>query len=221
MSWESSIEYERVINQYVRAELGGTASASLIVRSYNFAEIEALQEAGRWDEAAALLSTDARKLQDAGADLLVLCTNTMHKMADRIEEAIDIPFVHIADATGQAITQDGYRSVALLGTRFTMEADFYAGRLRDRYGLHVIVPQADDRITVHNVIYDELVRGIVREESRASYLAIIDRLIASGAQAVIAGCTEIELLVKPDHVTVPYYPTTRIHAETAARLALE
>lgn len=221
MSWESSIEYERVINQYVRAELGGAASASLLVRSYNFAEIEALQEAGRWDEAAALLSADAKKLQDAGADILVLCTNTMHKLADRIEEAIDIPFVHIADATGQAITQDGYRSVALLGTRFTMEADFYAGRLRDRYGLHVIVPQADDRITVHNVIYDELVRGIVREESRASYLAIIDRLIASGAQAVIAGCTEIELLVKPDHVTVPYYPTTRIHAETAARLALE
>ena len=132
MSWESSIEYERLINEYVRLELGGLASASLIIRSYNFAQIEALQGAAKWDEAAVLLSADARKLQEAGADLLVLCTNTMHKLADHVEAAIDIPFVHIADATGQAITRDGYRSVALLGTRFTMEADFYAGRLRDR-----------------------------------------------------------------------------------------
>ncbi len=221
MSWESSIEYERLINEYVRLELGGLASASLIIRSYNFAQIEALQGAAKWDEAAVLLSADARKLQEAGADLLVLCTNTMHKLADQVEAAIDIPFVHIADATGQAIARDGYRSVALLGTRFTMEADFYAGRLRDRYGIGVMIPNADDRTIVHDVIYGELVRGIFREESRVRYLEIIDRLIASGAQAVIAGCTEIELLVESDHVAVPYYPTTRIHAETAARLALE
>ena len=220
MSWESSIEYERLINTEVRRRLGGTHSADLVIRSYDFAAIEALQEVGDWAGAAELLATDARHLQDAGAELILLCTNTMHLVAPAIEDAIDIPFLHLADAAARAVTEAGVGTVALLGTRYTMEHDFYRGRL-ETHGLEVLVPEEPDRTRVHDVIYNELVQGTIIEDSRADYLAIIDRLLERGAEGVIAGCTEIELLVGPDDVTCPYFPTTHLHAMTAVDLALE
>ena len=220
MSWESSIEYERLINEGVRERLGGVHSADLVVRSYDFARIEALQAVGDWDGAGTLLAADARRLQDAGAELIVLCTNTMHRVADAIEAAIDVPFLHLADATADAVVAAGVGEVALLGTRYTMELDFYRDRL-ERRGLTVVVPDEPDRTTIHDVIYDELVRGVARPESKAAYLAVIDRLLDRGATGVIAGCTEIELLVGPGDVRVPYFPTTRLHAEAAIGAALE
>ena len=219
MSWESSIEYERIINTEVRRALGGVHSASLLLRSYDFAHIERFQADGDWDGAGELLAADARHLQDAGAQLIVLCTNTMHRCADAIEAAIEVPFLHLADATAAAVTEAGVSEVALLGTRYTMEADFYRARL-ERHGLQVVVPQEPDRSLVHDVIYDELVQGVVSPESRSAYLDVIGRLVERGAQGVIAGCTEIELLVGPDDVDVPYFPTTALHAAAAARWAL-
>lgn len=226
MSWESSVEYERLINQGVRAALGGTHSADLIIRSYDFARIEALQAADAWDDAGELLAHDARRLQDAGADLILLCTNTMHRVAPAIEAAISVPFLHLADTTARAVVAAGVDTVALLGTRYTMEEDFYRGRL-EAHGLTVRIPDGPDRDTIHAVIYEELVRGIVDPESKAAYLDIIMRLVDDGAQGVIAGCTEIELLVGPDDVTdvdgapLPYFPTTRLHAEAAVAMALD
>ncbi len=219
MSWESSIEYERIINTEVRRRLGGVHSADLIVRSYDFAVIEAMQEAGDWVGAGELLAADARRLQEAGADLILLCTNTMHLLAPAIEAAIDVPFLHLADATAEAVKEAGITTVALLGTRFTMEMDFYRGRL-EAHGLRVLIPGEADRRVVNDVIYDELVQGRVLAESRRRYLAIIDRLIAAGAHGVIAGCTEIELLVTADDVAIPYFPTTRLHALAAVDAAL-
>ena len=219
MSWESSIEYERIINEGVRARLGGTHSADLIIRSYDFAMIEALQAAGDWQAAGDLLAGDARALQEVGADVIVLCTNTMHRVADRIEAVVDVEFVHLADATAQAVIAAGLERVALLGTRYTMEQDFYRGRL-ERHGLDVIVPHEPGRTTVHDVIYDELVRGVIDPDSKLRYLDVIEALIGRGAGGVIAGCTEIELLVGPDDVSVPYFPTTRLHAEAAIEAAL-
>lgn len=219
MSWESSIEYERLINTEVRRRLGGTHSADLIIRSYDFATIEELQERGDWDGAGALLAADAVHLQRAGADMVLLCTNTMHLVAPAIEAAIDVPFVHLADATAAAVLADGVSTVALLGTRYTMEHDFYRGRL-EAAGLQVMVPDEPDRTRVHDIIFDELVRGVVTGSSRSEYLDVIDRLRESGAEGVIAGCTEIELLVGPEHVDCPYFPTTRLHAMTAVDLAL-
>ncbi len=219
MSWESSIEYERMINEGVRARLGGVHSADLVVRSYDFARIEALQADGRWDLAGDILAGDAVKLQQAGAEIIVLCTNTMHLVADRIERAIDVEFLHLADATAAAVVAAGVERVALLGTRYTMERDFYRTRL-ERHGLTVVVPDEPDRTTVHDVIYDELVRGLVSAGSKRRYLDVIDRLVARGAMGVIAGCTEIELLVAADDVAVPYFPTTRLHAEAAVVAAL-
>jgi aspartate racemase len=220
MSWESSIEYERIINQGVRARLGGTHSADLVVRSYDFASIEALQEAGDWAGAGALLAADAALLERCGAELILLCTNTMHVVADAIEAALDhARFVHLADATGHAVVAAGVGTVALLGTRYTMEQDFYRHRL-ERMGLEVVVPDDAGRTLVHDVIYDELVRGVIRPESRAAYVEVIAELVASGATGVIAGCTEIELLVGPDDVDAVWFPTTRIHAEAAVELAL-
>jgi aspartate racemase len=219
MSWESSIEYERMINEGVRARLGGTHSADLVIRSYDFAVIEALQEADDWEAAGALLAADARRLQDSGAEIIVLCTNTMHAVAAAIEAAIDVEFLHLADTTAAAVLEAGVSTVALLGTRYTMERDFYRGRLA-RHGLAVIVPDEPDRTTVHDVIYDELVRGIVSAASRRAYLDIIHRMVARGATGVIAGCTEIELLVGPDDVDVAYFPTTRLHAAAAVAAAL-
>jgi aspartate racemase len=220
MSWESSIEYERMINEGVRGRLGGVHSADLVVRSYDFARIEALQAAGDWDAAGELLAGDARILERAGAEIVLLCTNTMHLVADRIEAALDTAaFLHLADASAAAAVGAGVERVALLGTRFTMELDFYRARL-ERHGLAVRVPDESDRTTVHDVIYDELVRGVVREESRDRYRDVVDRLVERGAGGVIAGCTEIELLLGPDDVPVPYFPTTRLHADAAVAAAL-
>lgn len=219
MSWESSIEYERIINTAVRTALGGTHSADLIVRSYDFGAIEALQAEGRWDDAGSLLAGDAVALVRAGAECIVLCTNTMHVVADQIEAAIDVPFLHLADATATSVIEAQVSTVALLGTRYTMEQDFYRARLAS-HGLTVLVPDEPDRTTVHDVIYDELVRGVVSPKSKAAYLDVIGRLIERGATGVIAGCTEIELLVAPDDVSVRYFPTARLHAEAAAAWSL-
>jgi aspartate racemase len=221
MSWESSIEYERIINEEVRLRLGGNHSADLLIRSYDFAEIERLQQAGDWAAAGARLGADARRLQDVGAELIVLCTNTMHRVADAIEDAISVPFLHLADTTALAIKRSGIDRVALLGTRYTMEQDFYRGRLQRRHGINVMVPGESDRAVIHDIIYRELVRGIVRDDSRRAYLDIIDRLTADGAQGVVAGCTEIELLVTADYVDCPYFPTTHLHAQAAVDAALD
>ena len=219
MSWESSIEYERIINTEVRRRLGGTHSADLIIRSYDFHRIEALQEAGDWDGAGALLAADAVALQAAGAELILLCTNTMHLVAPAIEAAIDVPFLHLADATADAVLAAGVQRVALLGTRYTMEEAFYRDRLVAR-GLDVRIPDEPDRTAIHDIIFAELVQGRIRAESKAAYLAAIGRLIQSGAQGVIAGCTEIELLVQADDLDVPYFPTARLHALAAVDAAL-
>lgn len=219
MSWESSIEYERTINRLVRSRLGGTASADLIIRSYNFAQIEDLQAAGDWTGAGALLGADARHLQNAGADVIVLCTNTMHRVAGAIEAAISIPFLHLADATADAVKLQGLDRVALLGTRYTMEQDFYRGRL-ESHGLQVLIPDEPDRTMIHDVIYDELVQGRIVADSEERYLAAIDTLLQRGAEGVIAGCTEIELLVGAEDLSCPWFPTAEIHAEAAAEYAL-
>jgi aspartate racemase len=219
MSWESSIEYERIINEEVRARLGGVHSADLIVRSYDFAEIEALQNRGDWDAAAALLAADARRLEAAGADVVLLCTNTMHKVADAIESAIGVPFLHLADATAAAVKAAEVSHVGLLGTKYTMEQDFYRSRL-ERHGLDVLIPDEADRTVVHDIIYSELVRGVVTTASRATYLGVIGRLRERGATGIIAGCTEIELLVTAGDLECPYFPTTRLHAVGAADFAL-
>lgn len=219
MSWESSIEYERIINTETRRRLGGTHSADLIVRSYDFAAIEALQEADDWAGAGALLSADARRLQDAGAEIIVLCTNTMHRVADAIEAAIDVHFLHLADATAVAVQAAGVEAVALLGTRYTMEQAFYRDRLA-AHGLDVRIPTESGRATVHDVIYDELVRGVVRDESKVAYLDVIAELVDDGARGVIAGCTEIELLVGAADLSVPYFPTAELHALAAVDAAL-
>jgi len=219
MSWESSIEYERTINLETRRRLGGTHSAELLIRSYDFAAIERLQEGGDWNAAGALLAADAGALQDAGADVILLCTNTMHTVAPAIEAAIEVPFLHIADTTADAVTAAGLGRVALLGTRYTMEQDFYRGRLESR-GIEVIVPDEPDRTTVHDVIYDELVQGEIFPASKAEYLAIIGRLLDRGAEGVIAGCTEIELLVTAADLNRPYFPTARLHALAAVDWAL-
>ena len=219
MSWESSVEYERLLNRAVRDRLGGAHSADLVVRSYDFARIEALQAAGDWDAAGRLLADDARRLVDAGAELVLLCTNTMHVVADRIEAAIDVPFLHLADATAAAAVAAGVERPAVLGTRYTMEGAFYLDRLR-RHGLAPLVPDEPDRTLVHDVIYDELVRGVVDDRSRRAYLGVIDRLVDRGADGVVAGCTEIELLVGPDDVGVAFLPTMRLHVEAAVEAAL-
>ncbi len=220
MSWESSAEYYRIINREVAARLGGLHSARCVLLSVDFAEIEALQSAGNWDEAGRRLAEEARRLQAAGADLLVLCTNTMHRVADAVEAAIDVPLLHLADATAARIRERGLQRVGLLGTRFTMEQDFYKGRLAERHGLEVLTPGPEDRARVHRVIYDELVRGIVEKESRADYRRILHGLADRGAEGIILGCTEIPLLVRTEDSPVPLFDTTRIHAEEAVRRSL-
>ena len=219
MSWESSVEYERIINEAVRERLGGTHSADLIIRSYDFAAIEALQEAGDWERAGELLASDARVLEEAGAELLVLCTNTMHKLADRISEAVSIPFLHIADATHDAISRSDVDTVALLGTSYTMEQPFYRDRI-EALGTKVLIPDEPDRSMIHDVIFEELVRGVVSPQSKAAHLDAVERLIEQGAQGVIAGCTEIEMLIGPDDVDVPFFATASIHALAAVEASL-
>jgi aspartate racemase len=215
MSWESSAEYYRIINQLVRTQLGGLHSARCLMWSFDFHEIEALQHAGRWDEATPLLIEAARTLERGGADFFLLCTNTMHRMADAVSAAVRIPLLHIADATAERIRAQGINVVGLLGTAFTMEQDFYKGRLASRFGLKVLIPEAQDRALVHRIIYDELVQGRIEPNSRAAYRTAIGRLVERGAQAVILGCTEIMLLVKPEDSAVPLFDTTQIHAEAA------
>ena len=219
MSWESSVEYERLINEEVRRRLGGVASADLIIRSYNFADIETLQLADAWEEAGALLAEDAARLEAAGAEVIVLCTNTMHKVAAAIEAATSAEFLHIADVVGRAIERSGISTVALLGTRYTMEQPFYRDRLEAR-GISVLIPDEPDRTLVHDVIFDELVRGEIVPESRAAYLATIATLRSNGAAGVVAGCTEIELLVTPGDVAIPFFPSTALHATAAVDAAL-
>lgn len=220
MSWESSIEYERIINQLIRERVGGVASADLLIRSFNFADIEALQQAGRWEDAGQLLAQAASNLADGGADAIVMCTNTMHRLADAVQAAVNVPLIHIADATAAAVQAAGAEVVALLGTRYTMEQEFYVGRLRDMHGLQVLVPAEPDRTTVHDVIYQELVRGVISPLSKARYLDVVDRLLARGAQGVIAGCTEIELLIGQEDLQVPLFPSAYLHAVAAVDFAL-
>ena len=220
MSWESTLVYYRIVNETVRERLGGLHSARLLLYSVDFQEIEVLQRTGRWDVAGQRLADAARSLAGAGADFLVLCTNTMHKVAPAIEAATSLPLLHIADATAAAILAQGHRKVGVLGTRFTMEQALYRERLTGRHGLEVLVPDEDDRATVDRVIFDELCRGEVLEASRAQYRRIIAALAARGAQAIILGCTEIPLLVGADDSPVPLFDTTAIHARLAAEHAL-
>ncbi len=221
MSWESTIEYYRVINETVKEKMGGLHSAKCILYSVDFAEIEKLQHENRWDQAARLLVQASRSLEIAGADCLVLCTNTMHKLAPEIQQQLSIPLLHIADPTAQKVRSAGLRKVALLGTRFTMEEDFYRGRLERPHGLEVLIPSEADRQIVHRVIYDELCMGIIAAASARHYAQIIGRLIDAGAEGVILGCTEIGLLVKQADYGLPLFDTTRIHAEAAVDFALE
>jgi len=220
MSWESSVEYYRIINEEVRRRLGGTHSAKSVMCSVDFHEIEEMQHRGEWDALSAAMVDGARQVEAGGADCLVICTNTMHKMAREVQSAIGIPLIHIADATATAVKAAGIDSVALLGTRFTMEGDFYRGRLSTQHGLDVRVPNDAEREVVHRVIYDELVQGIISADSRRSYIEIIDEMVAAGCGGIIAGCTEIELLVRPEDVSVPYFPTTKLHAVAAVDWAL-
>ncbi len=219
MSWESTALYYRLLNEEVRARLGGFHSARLVMASVDFAEVEAMQASGDWAAAGALLADEARALESAGAECLVLCTNTMHKVAGAIEGAVGIPLLHLADVTADAVRGAGMDRVALLGTRFTMEESFYADRLRT-HGIEVVVPQGEDLTLVHDVIYDELVLGVVRDESRAAYVDVVRRLVDRGAGGVVLGCTEIELLIGPDDVPVPVFATTRLHALAAVDFAL-
>ena len=220
MSWESTAEYYRLLNTLTRERLGGLHSAKCVLYSVDFADVERMQVEARWEDAAELLAHAARCVQAAGADFVLLCTNTMHKVADAIADAVDIPLLHIGDATADAVLAADVRTVGLLGTAFTMEQDFYRDRLKAA-GLNVIIPDASERELVHRVIYDELCLGVVRDESRAAYQKIIAGLVEAGAQGVILGCTEIELLVGPADSPVPTFPTTRLHAEAAVRAALE
>ena len=219
MSWESTAEYYRILNRLVADRLGGLHSAEVLMYSVDFAVVEQMQVAGDWDGAGKLLAEAAQSLERAGADLLVLCTNTMHKVADQIQDAVAIPLLHLGDTTAAAVRAAGLDTVGLLGTAFTMEQDFYRERLASQ-GLTVLVPEADDRAEVHRVIYDELCRGVVSGPSRRMYQDVIDRLVARGAQGVILGCTEIELLIGAQDSPVPVFPTTRIHAEAAVERAL-
>ena len=220
MSWESTADYYREINQGIKKALGGLHSAKLVLYSVDFETIEKLQHAGDWEGAGAILVKAAKRIETAGADFLLICTNTMHKLADQIEQAICIPLLHIADATAEELLKHGIQRVGLLGTAFTMEQDFYKGRLEQKYGLEVLVPEPSDRNIVHDVIYRELCLGEIVPESREQYLRIIDALAARGAQAVILGCTEIGLLVKQVDSSVMLFDTTLIHAKAAVERAI-
>ena len=221
MSWESSAEYYRLINEATRDRVGGLHSADCVLRSVDFADIEEMQSAGAWEQAGERLAADACSLVAAGAELLVLCTNTMHKVSGSIIAAIDIPFLHIADATADAIADAGISTVGLLATAYTMEQDFYVGRLRERQGLDVLVPNEKDRRLVHDVIYDELCVGIISDTSRSAYREVINDLVERGAHGVLLGCTEIGLLVAPRDADVPLFDTARLHAQRAVELALQ
>ncbi|ARJ42742.1 aspartate/glutamate racemase [Pantoea alhagi] len=220
MSWESTALYYKIINEGINAQLGGLHSARLVMYSVDFYEIEQLQAAGNWQEAGEKLAAAARALQAAGADFIVLCTNTMHKVAPAIASACDLPLLHIADATAEAIKTAGMGKIGLLGTRFTMEQAFYKQRLQNDYGIEVVIPDEAGRETVHQVIYQELCLGHINAASREKYRAVMEELVAQGAEAIIMGCTEITLLIDQQDATVPLFDTTQIHAEAAVALAL-
>jgi len=221
MSWESSAEYYRILNQTVRDRLGAAHSARILMWSLDFEPIEHLQHKGDWAALAEEMAAGARRLENGGADFLVLCTNTLHRLAGDITRAVSIPLLHIADPTGAAVVAAGVNRVGLLGTRFTMEQAFYKDRLKDSFGLEVLVPDEADRTVVHDIIYRELIAGVVSEASRQAYRAVIARLVEHGAEAIILGCTEIMLLVKPKDSTVPLFDTTTLHALAAVDRSLE
>jgi len=220
MSWESTAVYYTLINELVRERLGGLHSAQLLMWSFDFDEVERCQAEDRWDEATEMMVGAARRLEAGGADILVICTNTMHRMADEVEAATGLPLVHIADATAEAVKARGVGRVGLLGTAYTMEQDFYRGRLIDRHGLQVVIPEETDRRTVHDVIYDELCQGEVSRESRARYLEIVGRMRTHGAEGVILGCTEIGLLIGQNDLEIPVFDSTEVHAAAAVEAAL-
>lgn len=219
MSWESSALYYRALNEGVKRKLGGLHSAKIAMISLDFDEIAALQAAGDWARSAEILGAAGSRLKVAGADFLLIATNTMHIVATEVEAMAGLPVLHIADATGRRLKEHGISRVGLLGTAFTMEKDFYKGRLSSKHGLDLLVPEADDRADVHRIIYEELCKGSVKEQSRAIYLGVIERLVAAGAKAIILGCTEIGMLIEPQHTSLPLYDTTAIHAEAAVELA--
>jgi aspartate racemase len=221
MSWESTETYYRLLNEGVKARLGGLHSAKLVLYSVDFQEIDAMQRVGDWEGAGDLLAEAARRVEMAGADFLLICTNTMHRVAPEVERHITIPLLHIADATGEAVRDRGIGRVGLLGTRFTMEQDFYRGRLRERFGLDTLIPDATDRRRIHEVIFRELCLGRFDSDSRTDFCRIIEGLARRGAEAVILGCTEISLLVRPEDTPVPLLDTTRLHAEKAVAAALD
>lgn len=220
MSWESTTSYYQLINQSIKKKLGGLHSAKIILNSVDFAEIEYLQTEGKWDEAAAILIQAAQSVEKAGADFLLICTNTMHKVADQIEKSISIPLLHIADATGKTLIDKNIKTVGLLGTRFTMEQDFYKQRLQEKFGLEVLIPDEADRNEVHRIIYDELCLGIIKNTSKRHYLNIVSSLQEKGAEAIILGCTEISLLIQQGDTSITLYDTTAIHAENSVVTAL-
>ncbi len=220
MSWESTASYYRLINEAVKQNLGGLHSAKVILHSVDFAEIEILQHEGKWEEAAEILKVAAQGLEKAGVDFILICTNTMHLVAPQIQAAITVPLLHIADATAEEIKKEGIKKIGLLGTAFSMEHDFYKGRLINQYGLDVIIPNAQDRQVIHQIIYDELCLGNIADSSREEYLRIIDTLSEQGAEAIILGCTEIALLLKPEHTSIKLFDTTKIHALKAVEMAL-
>jgi aspartate racemase len=221
MSWESTVPYYRIINETVKEKLGGLHSAKLVLYSHDFEEIASLQRAGAWDEAGRRLGRTAQSLRTAGADFLVICTNTMHVVADAVEAAAGIPLCHIVEPTAHEIRRCGLTKIGLIGTRFTMDQDFYKQRLRERHDIDALVPEEADREIVHKVIFDELCRGIVRDESRREYRRIIQRLVDRGAQGIILGCTEISMLISPEDAPVPVFDTAALHARKAAELALD
>ena len=220
MSWESSIEYYRIINETVREKLGGLHSAKSIMYSVEFAEIESLQHQGRWEDAAQIMIMAAHSLENGGAEFALICTNTMHILYDEVQKCVHIPLLHIADATAEEIGSRSIQKVALLGTRFTMEEDFYKGRLIERYNLDIVIPDTEEMKAIHRIIYEELCTGMIKPSSRQVYIEIIDRLVGEGAEGVILGCTEIGLLVKEANSPVPLFDTTEIHAKAAVRYAL-
>lgn len=220
MSWESTVSYYKEINEGVKAALGGLHSAKICLYSVDFDEIEKLQHSGKWDEAAKILSNAAQAVEAGGAEMLLICTNTMHRVAEDIQSSISIPLIHIADATAEKLVNDGVERVGLLGTKFTMEQGFYKNRVSEKYGIEVIIPIEQDRETVHDVIYKELCLGKISDNSRSKYIEIVDKLFSEGAEAVILGCTEIALLIQQQHTPVPLYDTTKIHAARAVELAV-
>jgi len=221
MSWESSLEYYRIVNEEVKARLGGFHSAKCVMYSVDFQEIEEMQHQGKWDDATEVLIDAAQKVERGGADFIAICTNTMHKMAEDVEANIGIPLLHIVDVTAAKIKEQGQHTVGLLGTKFTMEQEFYKGRLIEKHGISVIIPPEDERDDIHTILYSELCIGDIRSESKAKFQEVIAHLAAKGAEGIVLGCTEIPLIVKQDDYTIPLYDTTSLHAKAAVDMALQ